>query len=151
MGSVIYFFISIQKPLPTSFQHIRCDTQTFSPPKLNTPWSLAVRSSPLLLSAVAFWAGKSGSATLNPMLGSPVWDAHAAMHMSGGPSQERKISRTRLPCKKWEGTSPMPQPHHRPVGCRNRQVGLGSRNRNHARGNEACAPSGAGLRGCLVL
>ena len=37
IGSVICFFISIQKPLPISFRHIRCDTQKFSPPQLNTP------------------------------------------------------------------------------------------------------------------
>ena len=31
------FFISIQKPLPTSFRHIRRDTKKFSSPQLNTP------------------------------------------------------------------------------------------------------------------
>ena len=37
MGSVICSFISIQKPLPTSFQHIRCDIQNFLAYQLNTP------------------------------------------------------------------------------------------------------------------
>ena len=36
MGSVIFFYL-YPKPLPTSFRHIRCDIQKFSPPQLNTP------------------------------------------------------------------------------------------------------------------
>jgi hypothetical protein len=34
-GSVIYFFITIRKPLPTFFQHIRCDIQKISFRELN--------------------------------------------------------------------------------------------------------------------
>ena len=45
MGSVICFFISIQKPLLTSFRHIRCDTQKFILPTY-LMWHLKIFTSP---------------------------------------------------------------------------------------------------------
>jgi len=38
MGSVICFFISIQKLLPISFRHIRYDIKKFQTQQLNTPF-----------------------------------------------------------------------------------------------------------------